>query len=661
MDEVQMILGRHSTQLLLATIAFAAVGCIDDSHITLDKKSNEVRARSVRIDASQCLKKDGQFTDCKTEVAFNLRRVEQMRGVIGAPFSAIALDDAANARSNFGRLSPFWSRIPIGYGCGVTMQGVFNKPNPTDKAIADIKNYNLTQLSALIGEVRSNFAVVLWTAGYGLGDGSTACAYKAQSITSNGKAVPEQVGKPITDPAKWAKAVRRIAKYYNRDLPDNNKELSACKNPRSGSKAWDCTPSLFNIEFGRDPNGAGGFDDTTKSKWLESYTQFSTEMRKEFPWPDNSVRLLGPSVVINGELELNNTKPGTKRSWLFDFIDHVVAKKLSISHLSFEIVAKSPVEAFNIVEKVRNYVDAKKMKDDDGQPISLFVTDLRLNPVGLPAGVRDDPTRYSAYEGTFWAASKILWQGMVEGATVGRVMRFPTVDASNEKAETVAETALDSNLMWFTDSAITGAVKPGAWHSFWFNEGFLGGGGGKLDWEPDPTKATDTVAEARKKSILRVTHGPDAVGLGNGKEEVKMDRGLLVLATREQCVYPINDAKSAEPKDCVEDIDPNTGEKKTLFPAVTKGRTRAIRVMVADGDVQTSAKEILEHTLRVKIDNLPKDVKSVGFRWARMNGNAKTFTGFVFPEQGVIDVHGGKFTITRSVAVPSLHYFEFLY
>ena len=639
----------------------ATWGCIDDPFITLDPKSNETRARSVRIDASQCRKKDGSFADCKTETAFNLRRVDQLRGVIGAPMSAVSLDNDANAKANFGKLSAYWSRIPVGYGCGATMEGIFNKPSPTDKDIDNIQNYQLGYLSKIIQQVRENNSVVLWTAAYGLGDGSTTCEYKPHSITQKGKAVNEQHGKVISDASKWAKAVRRIAKYYNRELPAKNKDTSACKNPSSGVPAWDCSPSIFNIEFGRDPDGAGGFNDTTKSKWLDAYTQFATELRKEFPWPQNTVRLLGPSVVLKGDLSVKNTKAGTPRSWLFEFIDHVVANKLSINHLSFEVVAKSPVEAFNIVQAVRDYADTKGMKDDDGQPISLFITDLRLDPSGLPDGVADDESRLSAYEGAFWAATKMMWQGLlVEGATIGRVVRFPTGDVNKETADTIEKGLLDSNLMWFDNASIKGAVKPGAWHSFWFNEGYLGGGGGKLDWEPDPTKAVDPVAEAHKKSMLRVTHGPDALGLGTGKEKVEPNQGLIVLATREQCVYPAGDAKAAEPRDCVEEFS-NTGEKIVQFPAVTEGRKRAIRVMVADGDLETGNKEVLEHTLRVRVDNLPKDVTTVGFRWARMNGNVKTFPTYVFPEQGVIDVHDGKFAITRAVAVPSVHYFEFLY
>jgi len=647
----------------VAALLALGTGCVEDQFVTLEKGSNAVRARSVLIDAAQCLRKDGKFSDCATANPFDLRRVDEMRGVIGAPTRAIALDDDANARQNFGRVSPLFVRVPMGYGCEATLQGIFPKSNPSDKEIADIKNYQLGKLSQLIGSVKSSGGVALWTAGYGLGDGKKGCSFKAHTVPYPSKAQPEQQGTVIADPVKWAKVVRRIGKYFNRDLVTKNKGLSACKNPQNGIIPWDCTPSLFNIEFGRDPNGAGGFTDATKKKWLDSYTQFSTELRKEFSWPDNTVRIMGPSVVIRGQLDVQNTK-GSKRSWLFDFVDHVVAKKLSISHLSFEVVAKSPVEAYNIVKAIRTYVDAAKMVNDDGQPIGLFVTDLRLDPTALPPSVRPDkdPARYSAYEGVFFAASKILWQGMVSGATVGRVMRFPTKDPATDTPENIGQTALDSNLMWFNDANIaSGSVKPAAWHAFWFHPTFLGGGGGKLDWEPDPTKAKDKVAEARKKSILRGTHGPDAIGLG-GTKKVDSSKGLIVLATREKCVYPAKDPKVGEPKDCVEDIDPQTGNKKTLFPAVTEGRKRAIRVMVADGNVDgSSTKEVLEHRLRVQIDNLPKDVTTVGYRWARMNGNEMSFGGFVFPEQGVIDVKDGSFAISRSVAVPSLHYFEFLY
>ena len=58
---------------------------------------------------------------------------------------------------------------------------------------------------------------------------------------------------------------------------------------------------------------------------------------------------------------------------------------------------------------------------------------------------------------------------------------------------------------------------------------------------------------------------------------------------------------------------------------------------------------------------LPDDVKTVGYRWARMDGTTATWSGFVFPEQGVADVHNGTFHIERTVGVPSMHYFEFLY
>ena len=141
-----------------------------------------------------------------------------------------------------------------------------------------------------------------------------------------------------------------------------------------------------------------------------------------------------------------------------------------------------------------------------------------------------------------------------------------------------------------------------------------------------------------------------------------------MLATRENCV----DAQG-NPLDCVIETD-SAGNLKPSFPAVTTGRKHIIRVLVSDLDIEidaTSGKEALEHRLTVRVEDLPKDlnIKTVGYRWARMNGNRSTWCNmttphnciFEFPEQGVLDATAEGFSLTRSVAVPSLHYFEFLY
>ncbi len=768
----KLSLSRTPAAAVALAAMLCATACIDDESVVVDQPSanvNELRTRSVRIQAGNCRVKQAEvkYQKCDDVDDADLLRAAELRGVNGAPLRAVSLDDHNLAKENFGALNAYFSRIPVGYGCAATIQGIF--PSPTrvaeceEKAKCDesskpdlcrkecvtkhsdpdkITNYDLLALDELIGAVRNSKAVPLWTVGYGLGDGQGTCKYglanksnkSAIPYSVDGNPVAEQLGTAIQDPAKWAKVARKIARWYNRDLVKNTKEKDAtCKitKPTPGNpKSWKCSASLFHIEFGRDPNGAGGFNDASKKKWLESYTEFSKEMRAEFPWPANSVRIYAPSVVVDSKLLLPNSK-----SWLKDFIDHVVKNKLSLSGLSFEVVAENPVEARNIAAAVRKYADDRKLLDDDGKPISLFVTSLRLNPKGLPTSLFDPQNpddnseagklrkaRYSAYEGSFFAATKALWQGIVKDATVGRVVRLPTVKPGTPPDD-VAKTAADSNLMWYPSDKRppVGTAKPAAWHSFWFNYGFLGAGAGRYkectpgvygglsckvdgdcrvkqmvnnkpkaqvcvsgkcrlpctksdgcpgagdtctDNDVCRTECADIAAEKRRKSIIQAMHGPDAAGIsGPAKSDEKS--GLVVLATRENCVDTQGNLL-----DCVIETD-SAGNLKPTFPAVTQGRKHVIRVLVADLNVDDSGKELLVHNLSVRVQDLPKQlgVKTVGYRWARMNGNRSTWCSlkpphncsFVFPEQGVIDVADDSFTITRAVAVPSLHYFEFLY
>lgn len=643
---------------MMVALTLWSAGCMTDPQATLPKDTNEVRMRSVVIDAATRRHKDGSFKACATIATKDMRRVAEMRGVIGAPIKALELDDDANAKAKtYGNLSAFWSRIPMGYGCDHSIQGIFPDGTKDPNIIA---NYNFNKLDDLVGAVRNARRVPLWTAGFGLGDGKGTCAYGNVGMTEAGKPVAEQLGAVIgnadADITRWAQVVRRITKRYNRDLPAEKKSEIVCNPPAGQEKDWRCSASLFDIEFGRDPNGAGGFTTATKSTWLKTYKAFAKEMREEFPYPANSVLLYGPSVVIRSSAEASNTDASDpKRSWLYDFIDYVVAQKLALSVLSFEVEAATPVEARDIAKHVRAYADKKGLKDESGNPIRLFVTDLRLNDSKVPESLAKDATRFSAYLGAFYSATKILWQGYVDGATVGRVMRFPTKNPSEFSPTELAQTALDSDLLWFDQPkpVSPGDLKPGAWHAFWFNSDFLGSGGGTLDGCADPKGCPDIAANARHKGMVVVEHGPDAVGL-SGEVESNEVRGLIAIATRENCVSSAVD-QLGQPIDCVA-----AGEFP--FPAVTEGRKRVIRAMVADLHVTVpSAKEVLMHNLRVEVKGIPTDAKTVGYRWARMDGTAASWGGFVFPEQGVLDVHDGVFHVQRTVAVPSMHYFEFLY
>ena len=660
-----------TTALLLA---LGTAACIEETAVVLPENTTSVRFRSVRVDASRCrVRGSPTGVDCAdmTKPVADGLKVAGLRGVNGAPVASVDLDVAVDTfRANFGSVHAYWTRIPVGYGCGATLQGVFpdrKKPHVVGTTTeTNIDAFNFKELNALIEATRGANTVPVWTAGYDIGEGDAACTYE------NG----EQKGKAIADPLKYAQVVRQITRWYNRELPAKNSKEPRC-NPEPGkSRPWDCTPSLFNIEFGRDPFGAGGFAADTKAKWLEAYKQFAIEMRNEFPLPSNGVSLIGPSVVIKGLLAVENPDPGnTSRSPIFDFIDYVVATqvpikpadakagtteekgRLPLSYLAFEVEASTPSEAKAIVKKIADYAASKGLKhekymskaagkieqrDDTGkivghlsdgsEPIPLWVTDLRFVPPTtkpLPDTLLKDPARLSAYVGAFFGATKILWQGLVSEASVATAPRLPTIDKAKSNIADVAKSSKDSPYFWFgttgTKLPAPGSLKPAAWHSFWFNEGFLA-----------------------EKQVLEVQHGPDALG---GKLSSE-DSGIVLLATRETCVDPLG-----------KEIECIAADQTAKYPAVTAGRKRMLRVLVADLAVDASTgKEVLEHNLRIQIEKIPADVTTVGYRAAFMDGSSATWSQFIFSEPGtLIDAQNGVFHVTKTVSMPSLHYFEFLY
>lgn len=709
---------RKALNIVTCFAVLTTAGCIDEQYETLPSYANAAWKRSVTIDASRCQLKDGTFKACAATDPVEMLRVRHMSGVIGAPLVAVENDPDTKLQQTYRALTALWARVPVGYGCEAAMQGVF--PDAS-KDVADIKNYQLSRLSEIIGAARSARAVPIWTAAYGLGKGDGACNYgEFGLLDGNGKPVAELAGTAIgnTDAeiANWAKAVRKIIEYYDLELPKEKAGDSACNPPAGTEKPWFCSASLFNIEFGRDPNGAGGYSDATKVNWLKAYKAFATEIRARFPWPANTINLLGPSVVIRGKADIATTT-GSNRNWIYDFIDYVVAEKLPLSFLTFELVAATPVEAADIAKSVKKYADEKGLKDEDGNPIRLFVMDLRVNDDKLPKPLKEDVARRSAYLGAFYAATKALWQGTVFGATIGRSMRSLSTDPTAASAAEVATKALDSELMWYNNDAVDkGSLKPAAWHSFWFYDGFLGGGGGSLDTcgagpacsadadcADNSSCTTDTcdsgvckntpaascaekegckgaencndgngctidacdsgtcthtfvqevAGNARRKSLILVGQGPDAIGVSGTQSSEPVD-GLITIATRERCVS--SDAETlGQPVDCV------TGPDAERFPAVAKGRPNVVRVFVADLNWDFSERETLRHDLRVQIDGLPADTKTVGYRWATIDGDDVTWSSHNFPDQGVLDVEDGTFYVHRTIAVPSMHYFEFLF
>lgn len=636
--------------LTTAWMAFGLSGCVTDEFVTLPKDYNIIHNRSVRVDVSKCfLQSDlDKPIDCPGDASpANGLTVATLRGVNKAPLLAIDDDATTDYLRHYNELRPSMIRLSPGLGCAYTLQGMW-KPidgkgvaitNPalwTAAMAEDLNNYNLTPLKDMIAASRSaGVNYPLWTAAYDLGDGSGKCVYE------NG----QQKGKPIDNALLYATIIMRIATYFNDNLPnDNQKNVAACK---SSAPPWDCSFSLLNFEYGRDPNGAGGYTDATKNKWLDGYKQLATAIRAKYPAKGNDVNIVAPSVVIHGVADADPANP--KRNWIYDFVDFVAANKLPLSHLSFEVEAATPVEARKIVQFVSKYAALKGLKYEkdlhgiDGTgPIPLWVTDLRLTKTDYPATVAADPDRLSAYKGAFYAACKIMWQGLVTEATIGDVPRLPTVDKTGAAKLDVLKTARDSDFMWFGEANATvpapnAALRPAAWHSFWFNSPYLNG-----------------------RQMVGVENGPDALGLSGTPASDPLS-GLIVLATRETCRDQLNN-----PTDC---------ESSAGMNSEAAGRQHRVRVMVADlnlsPDTASVGKGQTEQMLRIQIEKLPATTKTAMFKWAFIDGTAKTWCHnddkgayscpFVFPEQGLVDVSDGSIHFSRSVGVPSLHYVEFLY
>ncbi len=601
--------------------------------------------RSVVVDNSACYVKGNgidESTPCPNATTpANALLGTQLRGVNGAPKVVFAGDDSAGLLTNFDEQSFGTRRIPVGYGCAASLRGIW-KGGPTGD-VNNIANYDFSAFEPILASARTENSSVLWTAAYDLGDGGP-CTYV------NG----EQAGVPIADPVRWAKVVRMIMKHYDRDAPTAAAATPACKTDPGSALPWNCFPSLFNVEYGRDPFGAGGYKNTAedKAKWLEAYKQLSSEVRQEFYLPGNDVQLVAPSIVLNGDPTNVNGDDPANRSPIYDFIDYVVANQLPLTGLSMEVEACTPVEARSIVQAVVKYAAKKGLRyeknfsnedgsggvSDGGQPIPIWVTDLRLN-CKLAPEIESSASRKSAYMGAFYAGSKFLWQGLVNHAMVGTGPRFPAQDAAVTPAAQLLQTAHDSDYLWFgVKDPANALLKPAAWHQFWFN--FMSG-------------------YARLPQV-RVQEGPDALGL-SGTVDSRRDSGILLMATRETCT----DA---------------AGKLTECVPyAPTDGAIRGhwLHVYVVDMDMTQSDAAAGTanpgHSLQIAVQGLPLDVTTALVQVAYVDGTENTWCHgsstisnplacvYEFIFMAPVPVSNGKVTITRQVAVPSMLYLQLAY
>jgi len=597
--------------------------------------------RLVVIHADTCALKSGGFTACATSKVAPLYRVNGLRGFNGAPVPDVVGDKLPDPVAAVRPAAPLFVRLPTGHDCRATLPGLFTKAAPTVDDAEDPANFAFAPLDKHIAAVRALKAVVLWTTGLSLGTGNPnkgangACAYK------DGRSA----GPKPSEHAVFARAVRTVARYYNRLLPQQSAALAECKAGAPLPKPFYCRANIYNIEFGRDPTGPGGFvrNDSGKAAWLAMYDAWSDELRKEFPWPENTVSLLAPSIVLD-KAALDAAKPSLEAQWLRAFIDHLSKAKTALQSISVELRADSPSQALALAAWVRAYIDKRKLVNTTDGRVWLFVTDLVAAPSAVPAALADDPVRRSTWLGAFHMAVRSLWQRVVDGATLGHAMRRPTIDPTTADPAKLQSTALDSDFVWFAgDPELIGKPRPAAWAARLFGNEIMGGGCNALDMWPGTTDEDHPVEAARAQSMVKS----------------ESDAALIVpLAVKLNCV----DDKGAATTCPSATLLKNAGLSKDASQAPkTEGRTRAVRFSIADLDYDNAAAKTQKHGLTVRIRGLPADVEDVLVLRARQPAGRPTFGAHAFEYQATFPVTDGVADIPVVVTVPSMHYGVVLY
>jgi len=301
-----------------------------------------------------------------------------------------------------------------------------------------------------------------WTTGFDP-DPDAAChldkVFSPLDHTGTGLEVASLRGAGLTDIKAYVAGVLATMQWLDYTVPAANKtaECAALAGmPRGSARVrafkWYCFPNLWQLEYGRDPFGAGGFTPATRETWLEGFRELAKGFKACCSHDDRV--LFGPGTVEDGRA----TTISEPLAW---FLDDAVAQHTPMGGISVEIEADDPVQASAVVDKVRQALAARGIRSDrDGGEPLLMVSDLRLKPDGLPAGLRGDPVRASTYLGAFGLGASLLLADRVALTIFGRYV--PGIPGCTAKGS--GATGWPADLRWHDVPGIQqGAKAPAGW------------------------------------------------------------------------------------------------------------------------------------------------------------------------------------------------------
>lgn len=293
------------------------------------------------------------------------------------------------------------ARFPLGWGCDLTLDYVFDYEN-ADPNSSD--SYNNTSLNALGDELVKYSILPIWQAAWDIGYGACT-ATPTIGIASRPIGSPDVWGKVAAYQANKLNGL--IRSYYNADMIT-----------RLAEYGWK--PGY--VEVYPDPTGSGSYGDLGINSVSLSYQAFQTALAEFLPVEDEK-RLIGvisPGIMVSDVSEI--TDAGTA---LTDFIDDLPANTDYLPDVfSIKPVVNSLQRLISISHTVRQKLDEAGL-----DLIPLANIDINLNPDTWTDLANHQPTiqNRSAWFGAFTAAAYVRLQGIVDMLIPGRWSTVNTI------------------------------------------------------------------------------------------------------------------------------------------------------------------------------------------------------------------------------------------
>ncbi len=280
-------------------------------------------------------------------------------------------------------------RVPVGDGPDYSLAGIF--PD-ADADPDDPNSYDFENIDRVIEAIFNANATPLWEATYDIGDTDRweGCSHS---------------GSAVHDPDKWSLVIKHVLMHFNEGWADGHE--------------WN----VLHVEFINEPFKSGVYmRELYQDCWAayqalaEAVTSYNAEYGRE-------VKVYGfanPVEVLDKPVDF------TDDLWLMqDFLSFVAAGGIQLDGYTFHAY-KDPEDQRTAALVIKSYLD-----DAGFSTIPIWATEW--NSHGAHASKPMDWR--SAFIGAHNVQTKILWQGLLDGAFVFRANQRTLVPHSTETCD----------------------------------------------------------------------------------------------------------------------------------------------------------------------------------------------------------------------------------